>query len=227
MIALKYILLIVGSYLLGSINFARILSRNVMHGDITKSGSGNPGTMNMLRTYGFKAGALTLLLDAIKGLAPALVGYFLFGGDGSAESYIGLYVGGLSAIVGHCFPVYYKFKGGKGVACVLGIFLVARPIAVLIFFVIAFIYLCIFDYAAIASFIFITALTIIEAFHFRGNMTIALLLFSIFFLTWFMHRQNIFRMLIGKENKVNLVASLKKLGKKKKKQWKIFLIFLK
>ncbi|HIV01026.1 MAG TPA: glycerol-3-phosphate 1-O-acyltransferase PlsY [Candidatus Caccopulliclostridium gallistercoris] len=217
MIALKYILLIVCSYLLGSVNFARILSKNVMHGDITKSGSGNPGTMNMLRTYGFKAGALTLVLDALKGVIPALVGYFLFGGDGSNAAYVGLYVGGLSAVVGHCFPVFYKFKGGKGVACVLGVFAVARPIAVLIFFVVAFIYLCIFDYASIASFIFITALTIIEAFRFRGDMTIALLLFVLFFLTFFMHRSNVFRLLIGKENKVNLISSLKKLGKKKKK----------
>ena len=110
MIALKYILLIVCSYLLGSVNFARILSKNVMHGDITKSGSGNPGTMNMLRTYGFKAGALTLVLDALKGVIPALVGYFLFGGDGSNAAYVGLYVGGLSAVVGHCFPVFYKFR---------------------------------------------------------------------------------------------------------------------
>ena len=122
MIALKYILLIVCSYLLGSVNFARILSKNVMHGDITKSGSGNPGTMNMLRTYGFKAGALTLVLDALKGVIPALVGYFLFGGDGSNAAYVGLYVGGLSAVVGHCFPVFYKFKGGKGVACLFFIF---------------------------------------------------------------------------------------------------------
>ena len=217
MIVLKYILLVLGAYLLGSINFARILSKKVMHSDITKSGSGNPGTMNMLRTYGFKAGALTLVLDALKGSIPALIGYFLFGGDGSSSAYIGLYVGGLGAVIGHCFPIFYKFKGGKGVACVLGVFAVARPIAVLIFFVIAFIYLCIFDYASIASFIFITALTIIEAFRFRGNMTLALLLFVLFFLTFFMHRQNIFRLLIGKENKVNLVGSLKKLGKKNKK----------
>ncbi len=218
MIVLKYILLIIGAYLIGSINFARILSNKIMHSDITKSGSGNPGTMNMLRTYGFKAGILTLLLDTIKGLIPALIGYFLFGGDCSEQAYIGLYVGGLFVVIGHCFPIFYHFKGGKGIACVLGVFLVARPIAVLIFFVVAFIYLCIFDYAAIASFIFTTALTILEAFRFRGNMTIALLLFILFFLTWFMHRQNIFRMLIGKENKVNLMGHLKKLGKKKKKE---------
>ncbi len=213
--ALKYILLIIGSYFIGNLSFARMISKNVMKEDITKKGSGNPGTMNMLRNYGFKAGILTLVLDALKGAVPALVGFFLFGGDGSTASYIGLYVGGLSAVVGHNFPVIYKFKGGKGVACILGIFLVAEPLLVLIAFVIAFIYLCIFDYAAVASFIFITLLTVYEAIKFRGVMPITLLLFALFFLTFFMHRQNINRMLLGKENKVHLRAHLKKLGKKK------------
>ena len=211
----KFILLILGGYLLGAINFARIFSKNVLHSDITKAGSGNPGTMNMLRTYGFKAGIFTLILDALKGAIPALCGLFLFKMYGGNMAYIGLYVGGLSAVVGHCFPVYYKFKGGKGVACILGVFAVAEPLVVLAFFVVAFIYLCIFDYAAIASFIFLTGLTIFEAFKFRGDITITFLLFVLFFLTWFMHRKNIFRMLIGKENKVHLMNAFKKLGKKK------------
>ena len=216
MFYVKFILLIVGAYFLGSINFARILSKKVLKSDITKSGSGNPGTMNMLRTYGIKAGIFTLLLDALKAAIPATIGYFLFGGGYTTMAYIGLYSAGLGAVIGHCFPVYYKFKGGKGVACIIGIFMVARPLAVLVFFVLAFIYLLIFDYAAIASFIVLTAMTILEAFRFKGNMTIALLLFILFFLTWFMHRQNIFRMLIGKENKVYLMAKLKKKKNKEK-----------
>ncbi len=215
---LKIVLLVIGSYLLGSINFARILSGKMMHSDITKSGSGNPGTMNMLRTYGFKAGILTLLLDALKGAIPALAGYFLFGGGGTEWAYTGLYIAGISATVGHCFPVYYGFKGGKGVACVFGVFAVARPLAVLIVFVIAFIYLAIFDYASVASFIFLTTLTVVEGIRFRGNLTISFLLFAIFFLVWFMHRQNIFRLLIGKENKVHLLSKLKKKNKKNNNQ---------
>ncbi|MEG1751691.1 MAG: glycerol-3-phosphate acyltransferase [Clostridia bacterium] len=212
----KFVIVILISYLIGNISNARFISRTLKK-DITKQGSGNPGTMNMLRTFGFGVGLFTLVLDAIKGAIPALIGYLLFGADGSLNSYIGLYVAGLAVVVGHNFPVFYKFKGGKGVACILGVYAVAQPLWVAIAFVICFIYLLIFDYGAIASFIFITTLTVIEAYRFSNSLTICLLLFSMFFLTWFMHRQNIFRLLIGKENKANVISALKKLGKKEKR----------
>lgn len=221
-IAIKITLLVVFSYLIGNFSFARIISRK-KNSDITKLGSGNPGTMNMLRNFGVGSGILTLALDAVKGVIPALAGFLLFGGTaGGGMAYIGLYAGGLAVILGHNFPVFYKFKGGKGVACMLGIFLVARPLETLIVMVGVFIYLCIFDYAAFGSFILITAITLMEAFRityagypFEIALILKFLLFVMFFLCWFMHRQNIFRMLVGKENKVNLRKSLAKLGKKK------------
>ena len=132
-----YALLAIGAYLIGNISFAILLSKK-KNQDITKMGSGNPGTMNMLRNFGFKTGILTLALDALKGAAPALAGYLLFGDHG-------LYIAGLAVILGHIYPVFRKFKGGKGVACTLGVFLVANPILTLIFFVVAFIYLYFFD----------------------------------------------------------------------------------
>ena len=223
----RFVVVIVVSYFLGNINFARILSGR-MKEDITKKGSGNPGTMNMLRSFGFKAGVLTLVFDAIKGALAALLGFFMFGGlDGSSldiwglhssqEAMMGLYIGGISVILGHNFPVIYKFKGGKGVACMLGVFLVSSPLWVAICFVFGFIYLYIFDYAAVASFIFISILTFIEALKYTGenkNLVVTILLFVMFCLTWFMHRQNIFRLLVGKENKANLKKSLKKVYSK-------------
>ena len=203
-ITLKFILLIAFGYLLGNFSSAKFLS-HLKKDDITKHGSGNPGTMNMLRTFGFKFGFLTLLMDALKGAIPSLAGYFMFGGaSGGDLAYIGLFVGGFSAILGHIFPAFYKFKGGKGVACIFGMFAVAEPLWTLLVFVICFLYLLIFKYGVLASFIFITVLTIIEGFKFSGNISICVLLFGIFFLTWFMHRQNFFRLLIGKENKATL-----------------------
>ena len=224
-IALKLVLLALFSYLLGSFNFARLISKR-KNADITKMGSGNPGTMNMLRNLGLKAGALTLLCDALKGAVPALVGFLIFGGTaGTGMQYVGLYVGGLAVVLGHNFPIFYKFKGGKGVACMLGVFLVARPLETLIVVVGVFIYLCIFDYASFGSFILITAMTIMEAirvtaagYAFEIALVIKCLLFVLFFLCWFMHRQNIFRLLVGKENKINLRSKLAKLGKKKEKK---------
>lgn len=211
----KYLIVIVISYFIGNINFARIISRGLKK-DITSQGSGNPGTMNMLRTFGFGWGLLTLVLDATKGVLGALLGFLIFGGDyASSFSMMGLYIGGLSVVVGHNFPVIYKFKGGKGVACILGVYLVAAPLWVAICFPFCFLYLYFFDYAAVASFIFITILTFVEAQKFKGELVITILLFVMFFLTWYMHRMNIYRLLVGKENKANLKKSLKKLYSKK------------
>ena len=220
---IKMVLLTLGGYLLGNFSSAKFLSR-LKKDDITKHGSGNPGTMNMARTFGFGWGILTLVMDALKGAIPALVGYFLFGGaDGGTNAYIGLFAGGFSAIVGHIFPIFYKFKGGKGVACIFGVFAIAEPIWTLVMFGVCFLYLLVFKYGALASFIFITILTMIEGYRFHGNVIICMLLFGIFFLIWFMHRQNFFRLLIGKENKVNLFKRKKNkldLNKQTKQQIK-------
>lgn len=211
---LNYVVLIICGYLLGNISPAKIISR-FKKDDITKHGSGNPGTMNMLRTFGFKQGIITLFFDALKGAIPALMGYLMFGGDPTSEySYVGLYIGGMSAVMGHCFPIFYKFKGGKGVATMLGMFAVAEPYWAIVAFVVCFLYLVIFDYGALTSFLFITALTVIEGYKFHDNITITIILFILYFLMWFMHRGNITRLLIGKENKVNFLDKLKKIGKK-------------
>ena len=164
--------------------------------------------MNMLRNFGVKTGGLTLILDVLKGAVPALVGYLTMGETG-------LYVAGLAVVVGHILPVFRKFKGGKGVACALGVFLVANPLLTLGFFALAFVYLLIFDYGAIASFIVITAMTVIEAYLHAGNFVISLLLFAMFTIIFVSHRQNITRLLIGKENKANLKKSLRKIVTKK------------
>ena len=218
MTALKIVLLVIGGYLIGCFSSAKFLSR-LKKDDITKHGSGNPGTMNMLRTYGFKFGALTLIMDALKGAIPSLVGFLIFGGSSGGElAYIGLFIGGISSILGHIFPVFNKFKGGKGVACIVGMFAVAEPLWALLAFVVCFLYLIIFKYGVLASFIFITTLTVIEGYKFRENITICILLFGVFCCIWYMHRQNFFRLLIGKENKVNLFKKKNKSPEEKQAQ---------
>lgn len=203
-------------YAFGNINFARIIS-SFLKRDITKEGSGNPGSMNMLRTFGFKIGVLNLFLDSLKATISALIGLYIFGGDISTVSGItGVYVAGLGAVVGHNFPLIYKFKGGKGVACILGVYAVANPLWSLVAFFVSFIYLYLFDYGAVASFLFITILTTLEGIKYRGNNQITIILFILFFLTWFMHRKNIERLLIGKENKANLAKAFKRKTKTEK-----------
>ena len=113
MTVLKIAILIIGGYLLGNFSSAKFLSR-LKKDDITKHGSGNPGTMNMLRTFGFKFGALTLLMDALKGAIPSLTGFLMFGGTSGGElAYIGLFIGGVAAIIGHIFPVFSNFTDNR------------------------------------------------------------------------------------------------------------------
>lgn len=109
LILMGFLAMTIVPYLLGSCNFALIISKRYYHEDIRSFGSGNAGMTNMLRTYGKKAGALTLIADMLKAVVSVLIGRLVFG-------VIGAYVAGLACMIGHVFPVFYKFKGGKGVA---------------------------------------------------------------------------------------------------------------
>ena len=231
LVVLEYVLLVLFSYFIGNISFARIISK-AKSDDITKKGSGNPGTMNMLRNYGVKTGALTLVLDILKGVIPSLAGLLLFRFT-ELNEHVGLFVAGLSVIVGHMWPVLYKFKGGKGVACALGVFMVSNPLYLLIAFVIGFVYVWFFDYGSVASLFIVAFMAVVQGWQFNqsyldGNMplesllAINILLFLIFSLIWFAHRSNIIRLLMGKENKANLQKSFKKkLSQQKKDEVKL------
>lgn len=105
----KYLLAIIGGYLLGSLSMSILLSRSVLGGDVRKKGSGNAGATNMARVYGMKAGVLTLAGDVAKAALAMLIGWLLLGDQGLAAS-------GIACLVGHCFPIYHNFKGGKGVS---------------------------------------------------------------------------------------------------------------
>ena len=117
------------SYLLGSLNFAVIWSKLLYHEDIRDRGSKNPGSTNMLRVYGKKAAILTFVCDLLKGVAAAGLGQ-LFGGMSCG------YVAGLFCVLGHCFPAFYRFKGGKGVATAFGVVTVLEPAVGVIAFIV-------------------------------------------------------------------------------------------
>ena len=122
----QFLIMAVVSYFLGCINIARIIARK-KHKDITKMGSGNPGTMNMSREFGWKVGVLTFLFDAAKGAIPVLVVHivyknYTFAGTLVHVSDVARYFCGLFAVLGHVLPVVYKFNGGKGIATTFGVF---------------------------------------------------------------------------------------------------------
>lgn len=126
---------IVAAYLLGSINSAVLISRTLYKDDIRNHGSGNGGMTNMLRTFGLKAAGLTLLGDMLKTVlaitvAGVLLGFNYGGGISYNDGYC--YVAGLFAVMGHVFPIYYGFKGGKGVLVTATMALMLTPVPFLI-----------------------------------------------------------------------------------------------
>jgi|SRR5580704_6026240 glycerol-3-phosphate acyltransferase PlsY len=116
----------IAAYILGSIPFGLLLTRLIGGADVRKEGSGNIGAANVARVAGTLPGILTLILDAAKGAAAVLLAEHL-----SNESAGWMMIAGFAALVGHCFPIWLNFKGGKGVATAAGLFLVLCPLAFL------------------------------------------------------------------------------------------------
>ena len=195
-------LLMLGSYLLANINFAKIISK-CKNRDITKEGSGNPGTLNMLRTFGFFWAILNMILEVLKGAIPSLIGYLIFGD-------VGLYLCGLSAIVGHIYPVLFKFKGGKGVACCCGMFIVANWWVTLIVVAVCFAFVTLTSMGSVGTLGFVLIMSIIElCLVDPSNWVIYIIIALIVAIIFFAHRKNLYRLFTGQENPTNIKGAFK------------------
>ena len=132
------VLVVIFSYLIGSVNFAVIFSKALMKKDVRNIGSGNAGTTNIMRNGGFVPGALTFVCDALKGFVASFAGKLVFDYIGSnadtwwAVPIYGAYLCGLACMLGHVFPIFFQFKGGKGVATSVGIYAVCSPVAIVL-----------------------------------------------------------------------------------------------
>lgn len=124
------IVVIIVAYLTGSIPFGYLIVRGKLGDDIRQSGSGGTGATNVSRRAGKAAGVFTLVLDALKGVTAVLIARTMFAGVGPYADWLAA-AAGLAAIVGHIFPVWLRFKGGKGVATGVGVFVVLAPVALL------------------------------------------------------------------------------------------------
>ena len=123
------------AYLLGSISFAVILSKLFLKKDVREMGSGNAGTTNVMRTGGFKLGAMTFLGDVLKGLVACIIGKAIFKAvfeNGDEWAVYGAFLCGIACMLGHVFPIFFGFKGGKGIATSVGIFAVCCYPAIII-----------------------------------------------------------------------------------------------
>ncbi|MBA4776921.1 MULTISPECIES: glycerol-3-phosphate 1-O-acyltransferase PlsY [Agrobacterium] len=180
-------------YLLGSIPFGLLLTRMAGLGDVRKIGSGNIGATNVLRTGNKKLAAATLLLDALKGTAAVLVANALWGYEASL-------VAGFFAFLGHLFPVWLGFKGGKGVATYIGVLLGAAPLMMLAFALIWIATAFITRYSSLSA---LVAMVIIPvALWVLGPEKTALLVTLLSVISWLKHHENIRRLIAGTESRI-------------------------
>ena len=196
-------------YLLGSINSAVLISRLFYGTDIRTQGSGNGGLTNMLRVYGKKAALFVLLGDMLK-TALSLLIVAIFYGFGYGKFAFAcnslLYVAGTLCIVGHVFPVYFNFKGGKGVLCTATMVLILSPIAFGVLFVIFALLLAVTHYVSLSSItvglLYPFALNRIMAlFGIAAGGLIILLTVLVGLLVFYCHRENIVRLKERRENR--------------------------
>lgn len=194
-----YILVFIFAYLIGSISSASIISKLIYNQDIKTLGSGNAGATNTLRSHGKLAGLGVLLFDCFKGFIVVYITMQLQGD-------IAAYVAGVGAIIGHTLPIYFKFKGGKGVATALGIFLYLDFKMVVLLFVIFIIIVIITKYVSLAS-ISVAALAPIYTYfiHYNSNPIYFYMVLFVGLLIIYNHRVNIDRLLKGNENRLRKV----------------------
>ncbi|MBQ9797761.1 MAG: glycerol-3-phosphate 1-O-acyltransferase PlsY [Clostridia bacterium] len=199
------------SYLLGSLNFAIIISGKQYRQDIRSFGSKNAGMTNMMRTYGKKAAGLTLLGDALKAVVSCLLGYALIGQYGA-------YIAGVFCILGHMFPVYYRFRGGKGVVTAAITILMCNPIVFLILFVIFVIIVLCTKFISLGSVVCIMLYPIVldriersTLFHDNPPAGCPYVIFAILImlLVVYKHKDNIKRLFHGEESKFSFKKSVK------------------
>ncbi|MDQ1185791.1 glycerol-3-phosphate 1-O-acyltransferase PlsY [Agrobacterium larrymoorei] len=180
-------------YLLGSIPFGLLLTRAAGLGDVRQIGSGNIGATNVLRTGNKKLAAATLLCDAFKGTAAVLIANALWGYEASL-------VAGFFAFLGHLFPVWLGFKGGKGVATYIGVLLGAAPLMMLAFAAIWLITAFVTKYSSLSALVAMLIIPIVL--WILGPEKTALLVTILSIISWYMHRENIKRLLAGTESKI-------------------------
>jgi acyl phosphate:glycerol-3-phosphate acyltransferase len=189
---------LVAAYVVGSIDFAVIVAR--MHGvDIHKVGSGNPGASNVLRSIGRLPAAMVLVGDTLKGVIGAAMGMIAAGSVDFQVEWA--FLAGLAAVVGHCYPVFHRFRGGKGVATGLGVLLFTVPIVGVIVVAGWLILVKLTKTASISSLIAVAASVPLAIWQGVEGMSLVWLLATVVLVVW-RHRANIQRVFTGSEQKV-------------------------
>lgn len=196
------------SYLIGSVNFSVIISKKVAGFDVREKGSGNAGSTNVLRSVGKGAAALTLVCDILKGVVAILIAIGIGSIVQNTDKALLVQIAGIAVVIGHTFPIFFKFKGGKGVATSLGILLMTNwqiGLICLVFALVLIILTQMVSLGSCAAAILFPVLTLFIKEHFIVSEGTDYFIYSVILaiIILYNHRENIKRMLNGTENKIS------------------------
>ncbi len=208
----EYIIMAIIAYILGSINFSVILSKKIAGFDVREKGSGNAGSTNMLRSVGKKAAVLTLVCDILKGVVAIIISIIIGNIVKDTNRELLLQIAGIAVVIGHTFPIFFGFKGGKGVATSLGILLMSNWKIGLICLIFGLILIALTRMVSLGSCLAAILFPVLTLFIndsytvlTSGKTGTSYLIYSIILasIILYNHRANIERLLNGTENKIS------------------------
>ena len=207
-----YIIMAIIAYLIGSINFSIIISKKVAGFDVREKGSGNAGTTNMLRSVGKGAAAITLICDILKGVVSILIALLAGNIIKDLDKELLIQIAGIAVVIGHTFPIFFGFKGGKGVATSLGVLLMSNwqiGLICLVFALVLIVLTRMVSLGSCSAAILFPVLTLFINEHYMvlsdGKSGNVYFIYSVILaiIVLYNHRSNIKRMLEGNENKIS------------------------
>ena len=206
-----YIIMAIIAYLIGSVNFSVILSKKMAGFDVREKGSGNAGSTNMLRSVGKKAAAITLICDILKGVVSISIAMILGNIVQGMNKELLVQIAGIAVVIGHTFPIFFQFKGGKGVATSLGVLLMSNwqiGLICLVFALVLMILTIMVSLGSCGAAVLFPVLTLFINENYtvltEGKKGTTYLVYSIILavIVLFNHRSNIKRILNGTENRL-------------------------
>ena len=207
-----YIIVAIIAYLIGSINFSVLISKKMAGFDVREKGSGNAGTTNMLRSVGKKAAAITLICDILKGVISIVIAIIVGNIAKNLDRELLLQIAGIAVVLGHTFPIFFGFKGGKGVATSLGVLLMSNwqiGLICLVFAVVLMALTRMVSLGSCAAAVLFPVLTLFINQHYTvltdGKSGRVYFVYSVILaiIVLYNHRSNIKRILSGTENKLS------------------------
>lgn len=214
----QYLIFAVCCYAFANINFAIVFSKLFKKSDVRDYGSGNAGTTNMFRVYGLRMGTLTFICDTMKGVACVLLAKLIFKNCGELEATTAGYIGGLFAVLGHVFPAYYRFRGGKGVATSIGVTFSLQPLFALCLVIPCIVIVLVSDRVSVMSLILALFMIVwswvawyfgVDRIYSYIDAFCCLITTVSYGVVIFAHRLNIVRIFTGQEKRTGLRKALR------------------